>query len=277
MSIATKLQKILDSKAAIKAAIAAKGGTITDATPLAEYAQAIEDLPSGSDEELIKVIDNSITSIEIPDGTTKVAAYKFYECSALTSVTIPSSVTVLGSWSFYGCRNLINVVLPNTIQSIKDRSFYYCDKLETVNTLGEITKVEDFTFLNCLKLQAITIPNTVTTVGISAFHQCSALTEIVFPDSVQSFSNQVCRECKNLRDIVIGSGITAIGNSFFSGNNTVTIRIYATTPPTLGTNFVPATYTGKIYVPDASVNDYKTASNWSAYASYISPLSEYTP
>lgn len=31
----------------------------------------------------------------------------------------------------------------------------------------------------------------------------------------------------------------------------------------------------KIYVPDESVNAYKTATNWSTYASYIYPLSEY--
>lgn len=32
----------------------------------------------------------------------------------------------------------------------------------------------------------------------------------------------------------------------------------------------------KYYVPDDLVNDYKTATNWSTYASFIYPLSEYT-
>lgn len=33
--------------------------------------------------------------------------------------------------------------------------------------------------------------------------------------------------------------------------------------------------TGYIYVPDALVNDYKKATNWSVYANQIKPLSEY--
>ena len=32
-------------------------------------------------------------------------------------------------------------------------------------------------------------------------------------------------------------------------------------------------YHTKIYVPDASVNAYKTATNWNAHADYIYPLS----
>ena len=32
----------------------------------------------------------------------------------------------------------------------------------------------------------------------------------------------------------------------------------------------------KIYVPDDLVAVYKTATNWSSYASYIHPISEYT-
>ena len=33
--------------------------------------------------------------------------------------------------------------------------------------------------------------------------------------------------------------------------------------------------TGYIYVPDALVNDYKKATNWSVFANQIKPLSEY--
>lgn len=41
------------------------------------------------------------------------------------------------------------------------------------------------------------------------------------------------------------------------------------------TNTLIASGTGFIYVPDALVESYKTATNWSTYADQILPLSEY--
>lgn len=40
-------------------------------------------------------------------------------------------------------------------------------------------------------------------------------------------------------------------------------------------NSAIASGTGYIYVPDALVEDYKVATNWSTYAAQIKPLSEY--
>ena len=51
--------------------------------------------------------------------------------------------------------------------------------------------------------------------------------------------------------------------------------VKATTPPTLGTNGSMGYGNSPIYVPDASVDAYKSATNWSVIASRICPLSEY--
>lgn len=90
--------------------------------------------------------------------------------------------------------------------------------------------------------------------------------------------------CQNLTLVDIGENCTSIGNCSFGrfvgarGNN-ITVIVRATTPPSLGgplinTSWVYATV-GRLYVPDASVNAYKTATNWSQYADIIYPLSEY--
>ena len=58
------------------------------------------------------------------------------------------------------------------------------------------------------------------------------------------------------------------------GNLTVICRAFV--PPTLSGSL---SYTGNIktlYVPDDSVDDYKAAQYWSAIASKIKPMSEYT-
>lgn len=52
---------------------------------------------------------------------------------------------------------------------------------------------------------------------------------------------------------------------------------HSVTPPAMANVSALGTINSeaKIYVPDESVNAYKTATNWSTYASYIYPLSEY--
>ena len=55
--------------------------------------------------------------------------------------------------------------------------------------------------------------------------------------------------------------------------------VRATTPPSLGGSLINKSWVratiDKLYVPDTSVNAYKTATNWSQYANIIKPLSEY--
>jgi hypothetical protein len=55
----------------------------------------------------------------------------------------------------------------------------------------------------------------------------------------------------------------------------------ATNPPIITTYTFDSTQIsteeGAIYVPDESVETYKSATNWSIYADQIKPLSEYQP
>ena len=48
--------------------------------------------------------------------------------------------------------------------------------------------------------------------------------------------------------------------------------LYPTTPPTLSSNALDYTNNCPIYVPSASVNAYKSANNWSTYASRIQAI-----
>lgn len=238
MSIATKLQKILDSKAAIKAAIAGKGGTITDATPLDEYAQAIEDLPSGGgvDEFIAKEAQGQLTEIIIPNSVSSIADYAFYNKNLCTHIKIPASVISIGNSAFYkGADNTSEVILDieNGVEEIKAAAF------------------------RAHSVKRIVLPNSLTTLGGTAF-----------------------QFCYKIQYVEIGTGIQSIGGNNFNYTRVQNMVIIckAVNPPTLGGTVFPANYTtGKIYVPDASVNDYKTATNWSTYAQYIFPMSDYQP
>ena len=213
-------------KSDIKNAITDKGGSVGN--DFKTYAQAITDLPSGGgNEDLVNLIERDITTLNIPDGTTKIGDNAFYKYSSLTNVTIPDSVTEIGQDAFYYCQALTEATIGNGVTSIGNYAFYYCNKLTS-----------------------LTIPDATTKIGNSAFSNCQALT-----------------------DVTIGNGVTIIDGSAFSYCGKITsITILATTPPTLGYEALYGTGLGYIYVPAESVDAYKTATNWSSYASHIKPI-----
>lgn len=67
--------------------------------------------------------------------------------------------------------------------------------------------------------------------------------------------------------------LTSIGDDCFNySSNLTSIICMATTPPTLGDSAFKNTNNCPIYVPTESVNTYKTAENWSTYASRIQAI-----
>ena len=147
MSIAEKLQSIVDSKASIKAAIIAKGVAVADSDALSTYAAKIGSIVAGSSGEtaLAKFLDGQLqtitledvtgmqklqgmrlqntpfTSIELPNTCTSIEYYGFYNMPGLTTVTIPSSVTTIGGGSFAATPKLKTVYIKRKSgQSVPD-------------------------------------------------------------------------------------------------------------------------------------------------------------
>ena len=138
-----------------------------------------------------------------------------------------------------------------------------------------ITEIQGYAFDGCTNLTSIGIPNAVTKFNSYCFRNC-ALESINIPANVTSFGSGVFQNVSSLTNVIIPANVTSIGSNAFAGCSGLTyIKCLAVTPPTLGnsTSLGATTYTFPIYVPDASVNDYKTA--WSGVASRIYPLSEF--
>ena len=253
MSLSSEITRLQNAKSALKTSIEAKGVTVSDSTLISGYAALVDQIPTGGgggNEDLINLIERDITTLNIPDGTTKIGSNALYNCTSLTSVTIPNSVTSIGNSVFYSCSSLTSIDIPNSVTSIGEYAF---------SDAG---------------LTSVTIPNSVTSISRYAFQRCSKLTNIVIPDSVTSIGTSIFYSCLGLTTVTIGSGVTSISDyTFYNCSGLTSVTIHATTPPTLvNTNAFSSTNNCPIYVPAESVDAYKTATNWSNLADRIQPI-----
>lgn len=171
----------------------------------------------------------------------------FTNCTKLRRISLPPSWTYLSYMEYEGT-SLEHIDIPEGVINIGSRAFY------GVSTLKEIR-----------------IPQTVTFIGSGAFNGTS-LTRFVFPDNIPDTGG--VDTMTKLAYVEIGPG-TTLFSSLKDCPSLETLIIRSTTPPetnywTLRNANIPY-----IYVPDASVNTYKSASGWSAWAAYIKPLSSY--
>ena len=103
-------------------------------------------------------------------------------------------------------------------------------------------------------IKEITFPDTLTTIAGYWYQDASALVKVVVPASVTRISGQgAFRRCPSLESFIC----------------------YAETPPSMSYSNTFSNTSCVIYVPNSSVEAYKSAANWSVYASMIKPLSEY--
>ena len=102
-----------------------------------------------------------------------------------------------------------------------------------------------------------------------AIGSCSQLTHMVLPPSVETSGEGLNQHCTKLLLWVSPPNYKSGGNnSFYNCRALKAIIFNAITPPTIPSYFL--TYsTGKLYVPDNSIEAYKAASGWSGYESKI--------
>ena len=207
-----------------------------------------DDVPSPKAEITAVEIGPCVTSIASSYGSWGTGVFE--DCTNLTSVTISDSVTDIGSKAFVGCTSLPNITIPNSVTYISTSAFEHCSSLTSV-----------------------TIPNSVTSIGTFAFHGCTKLPEVTIPDSVTSINEKAFQNCYSLTNVTIGSGVRSINNrAFYWCTGLTSVTVEAATPPTLGSEVFTNTRNCPIYVPAASVNAYKIATNWSSYANRIQPI-----
>lgn len=199
----------------------------------------------------------------------------------------------LSGWMNYGvfmnCTQLAEVNLPSTLSEIGYGAFAKCTALSTINLHKEsITSIGFCAFMNVPAQMELDFPN-LTSLGTAAF-MGSGVVSVKNLGSITTlegsegypisggydYQRGVFKNCKSLKEVTLPSTLTSIKVGAFLGCTALTtVVMNGTTPPSLNSNaFQNTNSTFVIYVPDESVEAYKAASGWSAYASRIKPLSE---
>lgn len=185
----------------------------------------------------------------------------FSGCTNLVSIKLPNSITIIGTSAFDNCSSLTYISCDfESITEIGSRAFYNCSLLELGDiVLNNVNIIWRGAFYNCYKLRSVVITSDLNALGTDGwsygtFENCTGLRSIVLPHTIATIYRYTFRGCTALE----------------------TVACNAITPPTIDSAiFSGCTALENIYVPDESVEAYKSAANWSTYASRIKPLSEF--
>ena len=214
-------------------------------------------------------------------------------------IIIPEGVEYIEPGAIISCKGITEMFIPNTLEIIIEGGhFCYCDNLRqftgkyasddarclivngslvTVATSGlteffvpeDVTRICSYAFYYASNITSIILPEGVAEIGQFAFESCG-ITQITLPTSLKTIHCESFQSCKSLSELIIPSGVETIDSKAFegcTGLNKITVNIQ--TPFAIGGGVFDNTNNCPIYVPNESLEAYKTTQGWSAYADRI--------
>lgn len=219
--------------------------------------------------------------IQLPNNLTKIGDSAFYGCNNLQIFALPESITSIGAYGFYEANSIKLESLPSGLTEINDYTFYNCNTLPLNYLPDGITRIGSNAFYMCSTMPLKSLPNSLTSIGTNAFYICSKLEIKSIPSGVTVFEKNAFSMCSSITELTIEGDVTSIGTNVFNNCSKLEKIVFSnvTAVPTLSStnsfNQTPiARETGYIYVPDALLDSFKTATNWSTYANQIKGVSE---
>lgn len=129
-----------------------------------------------------------------------------------------------------------------------------------------ITSIPDRLFDNCIQLNNVE----------GTFEQCIKLAYVpkgLFDNCSVTSMIRTFQRCTNITYGEVPATVNNLNRTFLSCDKLQVLVVKPITPPSVS-SFLNADFKGIMYVPNESVEAYKTASGWSAYANQIKPISE---
>ena len=215
----------------------------------------------------------NFSKINIPSTVKYIGDSAFYDCSSLSQLTLNEGLEIIEKQAFNKCQKLKSVTIPNSVNTLGDYAFAYDSGLTSITIPDSVTIIGEDAFYKCTSLSSVTIGSGLTSVGDDIFAYCSSITNVSITEGLTKLGYSMFNNCVKLSSVVIPSTIEYIGGNAFSYCSGLTsVTCLAENPPELGDTAAFYNSTCPIYVPSASVDAYKSATNWSTYASRIKAI-----
>ena len=246
---------------------------------------------------------SALREIKLPSTFKELGAGTFSQCSSFSNINLPDGVETIGEQAFYGCYSLRAILLPKELKTIGTRAFEGCSGIYTINIPAATTTIGASAFNECSGLTSITvdeanqsfsavdgilydkkhtsilmcpagisgdivIPEGVTDLGEAVFSGCYGMTGVTLPNTIVNIDFMAFYNCQGLQKVFIPAGVKSIGNTAFGNCYSLNTIICAVPEPL---SLQEYTFTGigtwgvNLYVPEASVEAYKSAPIWSGF------------
>ena len=284
-------------------AIRTKGGTSAPLTYPQGFIDAIDAISGGGDEPIpedgktrifIHIAEGtpynrltfylrfmastaSNTTVDWGDGTSETlgstTATNYSHKYAQSGDYVITLTVIRGTISFVGTSGNSGHSIYGS-RATADSNYINRSRIERIIFGDDVTAVGDYACYECTGLKSVTFLNKDTTIGQYAFYACHVLQSINIPDDITTINQYEFYSCYALTQLTIPEGVTSIGASAFGYCRAMAeYHFKSVTPPTIANSnaFTGINSECVIYVPysaDHSILDaYKTATNWSSYAS----------
>lgn len=220
-TISDNLELLAQNKQAIKNAIIAKGGSITDSTPLSEYATQIESLPSGGGSSTdyyvsgtssantftVQVNNTNVTPTFTASGsgyTWKVDLNSYevanlnqfaFNKEAITSVDMSHAGNAVDMTNAFGSCSSLTAYTPNALDACIYYSQFYGTGLSAYTIPSYCACIGDQAFFNCKAMTSVDVPENAV-MGDSCFSQ-AGLTSVSMYNR-QSIPVATFQHCRSL-------------------------------------------------------------------------------
>ena len=192
---ADKLNKVLETKAAIKDAIVAKGVTVADTDTFASYPAKIAEIQAGGGAPATKFgasVDTFLGDVD-ENGILNLTTWT----GALNFVGVKTAGESCMQYAFYGCTGITSVDL-SSLQSVDGYGMYHAfqnctgitsidlSSLQTIGTNGMYS-----VFQNCRSITSVDLSSLQSVDGYGMYHAFNGCTGITSVDlsSLQSVGN----------------------------------------------------------------------------------------
>ncbi len=155
---------------------------------------------------------DSLKSITIAEGTTKISKYLFAGATGLEEITIPDSVTLIEEGAFENALRLKSIVIPDAVTKIDKNAFLSCVSLKDVKLSQNLTYLGGKAF-SYTPIESIEIPR-----ALDECDRAGYINDKYTLDSVEySVPTGPFFACDSLKTVTFAKGTTQIPTYLFAG------------------------------------------------------------